>query len=129
MAWERRCRREGESLREQIRVLEEQRDEDHRYEERGRRRSHKNHNHHHKRSRSCHHYYDETGEETTEVEDSRSCCGHSKQQHRSRSRKSEGTRMIKTTLTPTGIAGSTLNAFTDQTHIRAVFEEKAILER
>jgi hypothetical protein len=37
--------------------------------------------------------------------------------------------MIKTSLTPTAIAGSTLNAFTDQTHIRAVFEEKAILER
>ena len=33
-------------------------------------------------------------------------------------------------MTPTtAIGGSTLNAFTDQTHFRAVFEEKALLER
>ena len=61
------------------------------------------------------------------MEESRSCCGHSK--HRSRSRKSEAPR-IKTSLTPTtAIGGSTLNAFNDQNHIRAVLEEKAILER
>lgn len=106
LAWERRCRREAETLREQIRLLQEENS----YEERGRRRSARKASRGHKdrRSRSCHHY--ETGEETTEVEESRSCCAHSKQ--RSKSRKSECGR-IKTSLTPTVVATSTLNAFSE----------------